>query len=390
MYSPELSMALAHRQRRRVSTSARKRSLTEGAMIGASSRPSGSGRSLRLSGRKSNGMENEMEDAQVPPAIKYLEQVALEMSVTKKHTDVRYVMTVRHQELNVAWRLARSFDECRKLQQRLLKKLQHGHFCDADCPWLYGFLKSYFPKKIVFTFSSSRVVEQRKQTLERFFAALYGFLTDHKNFSCSVVMTVFADELVEFIYGDALQQYGLENPIKSDIQDTMRRSEGYSSHWEAPESPHKLQLLHREPERQFSRQSSLTNSIRGSMADDDIVNDLNSGDCGICGSLLCGVANGNGSSSGLTGSSLSLSDNDSNRSINSTGSNSGVFTPPWLGNQKSANSFSGSRRSASRRRAATYYLTTLSCGHQFHDECIVPKLNESLKCPTCGRIQNNN
>ncbi|KUF76015.1 hypothetical protein AM587_10015652 [Phytophthora nicotianae] len=166
--------------------------------------------------------------------------------------------------------------------------------------------------------------------------------------------------------------------------------EGGNSHWEAPETPQKLQLLQRESERQFSRQSSLTNSIRGSMTDDDIVNDLNCGDCGICGSTLCGVANG--SSSSLT---ISSSDNDSNRSINSNGSNGGVFTPPWLGNQKkngsgSANSFSGSRRSASRRRAATYYLTTLSCGHQFHDECIVPKLNESLECPTCGRIQTNN
>ncbi|KAF1773256.1 Zinc finger, RING/FYVE/PHD-type [Phytophthora cactorum] len=312
-------MALAHRQRRRASTSARKRSQTEGAMIGLR---------LSVSGRKSNGFDNDLEDAQVPPAIKYLDQVALEMSVTKKHADVRYVMT------------------------------------------------------IVFTFSSSRVVEQRKQTLERFFAALYGFLTDRKNFCCSVVMTVFADELVEFIYGDALQQYGLENPSKRELQ----RQLGSAG------NAQKLQLLRRESERQFSRQSSLTNSIRGSVTDDDIVNDLNSGDCGICGSMLCGVANGS-SSSALTASSLS--DNDSNRSINSTGSNGSVFTPPWLGSgQKNGsgtgNSFSGSRRSSSRRRAATYYLTTLSCGHQFHDECIVPKLNESLKCPTCGRIQTNN
>jgi predicted Zn-ribbon and HTH transcriptional regulator len=29
------------------------------------------------------------------------------------------------------------------------------------------------------------------------------------------------------------------------------------------------------------------------------------------------------------------------------------------------------------------YTTTLSCGHTFHDECIVPKLNEELRCPTC-------
>ncbi|KAL4158517.1 hypothetical protein KRP22_006074 [Phytophthora ramorum] len=29
-------------------------------------------------------------------------------------------------------------------------------------------------------------------------------------------------------------------------------------------------------------------------------------------------------------------------------------------------------------------LTTLSCGHRFHDECVVAKLNEALACPTCG------
>ncbi|POM73579.1 hypothetical protein PHPALM_9560 [Phytophthora palmivora] len=417
MYSPELSMALAHRQRRRASTSVRKRSLTEG----VSSGPSGSGRSLltssgrlSVSGRKSSGFDvngNDLEDTQVPPAIKYLEQVALELSVTKKHADVRYVMTVRHQELNVAWRHARSFDEYRKLQQRLLKKLQHGHFCDADCPWLYGFLKSYFPKKLVFTFSSARVVEQRKQTLERFFAALYGFLTDRKNFCCSVVMTVFTDELVEFIYGDALQQYGLENPVKSEPEGMfwLRRSDDYSSKWDAPDTPQKLQLLERESEqRLYSRQSSLTNSLRGSITDDDVVNDLNCGNCGICASPLCGVAYGSStSSSALTVSSLSDEDNssstNSNRSTSSTGAannTSGVFTPPWLGTLRTmgstgsgnANNFGGSRRSrssASRRRAATYYLTTLSCGHQFHDECIVPKLNEELKCPTCGRVQTN-
>ncbi|OWZ02313.1 hypothetical protein PHMEG_00026144, partial [Phytophthora megakarya] len=282
MYSPELSMALAHRQRRRASTSARKRSSTEGNAHSISSGPSGSGRSLTVSrtsfsGRKSSGFDvngNDLEDAQVPPAVKYLEQVALELSVTKKHADVRYVMTVRHHELNVVWRHARSFDEYRKLQQRLLKKLQHGHFCDADCPWLYGFLKSYFPKKLVFTFHSARVVEQRKQTLERFFAALYGFLTDRKNFCCKVVMTVFTDELVEFIYGDALQQYGLENPIKSEIEERrsfFRKSDDYSSQWDVPETPQKLL------ERQFNRQSSLTNSLRGSVTDDDVVNDLNCG-----------------------------------------------------------------------------------------------------------------
>lgn len=32
------------------------------------------------------------------------------------------------------------------------------------------------------------------------------------------------------------------------------------------------------------------------------------------------------------------------------------------------------------------YVMKLRCGHRFHDECILPKLNEDLRCPTCGKL----
>lgn len=32
------------------------------------------------------------------------------------------------------------------------------------------------------------------------------------------------------------------------------------------------------------------------------------------------------------------------------------------------------------------YVMKLHCGHRFHDECILPKLNEDLRCPTCGKL----
>lgn len=34
--------------------------------------------------------------------------------------------------------------------------------------------------------------------------------------------------------------------------------------------------------------------------------------------------------------------------------------------------------------AADVYVTRLRCGHRFHDECVLPKLNEALLCPICG------
>ncbi|CAH0485465.1 unnamed protein product [Peronospora farinosa] len=42
---------------------------------------------------------------------------------------------------------------------------------------------------------------------------------------------------------------------------------------------------------------------------------------------------------------------------------------------------------ASRRRRSSAYAITLQCGHQFHDECIVPVLNETLRCPTCYHLE---
>lgn len=36
--------------------------------------------------------------------------------------------------------------------------------------------------------------------------------------------------------------------------------------------------------------------------------------------------------------------------------------------------------------ATNTYVMQLRCGHRFHDECVLPRLNESLQCPTCGAL----
>lgn len=41
----------------------------------------------------------------------------------------------------------------------------------------------------------------------------------------------------------------------------------------------------------------------------------------------------------------------------------------------------------SARGRSSVYATVLKCGHQFHDECIVPVLNETLRCPTCHHLE---
>ncbi|KDO26310.1 hypothetical protein SPRG_08384 [Saprolegnia parasitica CBS 223.65] len=39
-----------------------------------------------------------------------------------------------------------------------------------------------------------------------------------------------------------------------------------------------------------------------------------------------------------------------------------------------------------RQLSHTNSITTLACGHRFHDECILEKLNQRLHCPQCGLV----
>ncbi|DBA01370.1 TPA: hypothetical protein N0F65_001609 [Lagenidium giganteum] len=257
----------------------------------------------------------------VPPSVAMLEQVALELSVTKELSDVRYVLSVHHVKSNTKWELARSFDEYRRFQQRVLRVLDHGHFCAAECPWLFSFITSYFPKKHFFRMAhSSCVVTDRRDGLAQFLSTLQTFVLDRTNHTCSVVVNGAAQELVSFIYGDVVVEQPVENlPILV--------------------SPSKGVLQH-------------SDSI--SSTDDEDCHSSCSGSAPIC--VLCDSS----LDAEAHSSRHSIEENSSFVSVSSTDSN---------------------------RRGSTSnysYTTTLRCGHQFHDECIVPKLNESLSCPVCG------
>ncbi|CAI5716619.1 unnamed protein product [Peronospora destructor] len=168
--------------------------------------------------------------------------------------------------------------------------LQHGHFCNAACPWLYSFLSTGFPKKHIFQrSSSSRTVQARREKLLLLLTSTLDFLLNKKNYACSIVTTDVAKLFAEFLYGkDAVAQYII-----------------------------------------------------------DISNDNPGQQSGL---IICGVCNG-----------------------------------PVVCQVKGDSHVSPVN--AGRRRRYPVYATTLQCGHQFHDECIVPVLNETLRCPKCYYLE---
>jgi hypothetical protein len=300
-----------------------------------------------------------------PVGVVFMEQIALDIDVLREpHAEVKYVMTVRHLKTNATWRHERVFDDYRRFQQRLLRVLDHGHFCHGECPWLYTFLKSYFPKKHLFQFVTSRVVASRTDALRRFFVSLQGFLLNRANHNCSIVASHVVDAVVDFVYGE------------------------YAKH---------DQLDDKDSDNQRGSSFSLKGPPRGPESPDD--DDMST----ASGSSSCGVAAPPSSICLLCESSLEGEAYAASRSGVSTITNSALTSTASSTSLRSDESFidasdlmatvfmpaptSGSSAPATTSRRGTHYVMKLGCGHQFHDECIVPKLNETLRCPTCGHLE---
>lgn len=255
------------------------------------------------------------------PLAVLLEQLSLRVSVVRRSKrDLRYVLEVEHAASQIRWCRARSFDEYKTFQTQLLSALRLGHYCKGECPWLFSFVKTYFPGSFsFFGFGgfSARAVEKKRTALEHVLISLQKFLVDpHNATACSIVAGSLIQLMVEFVLGDT-----------SDLPDELRGVNNNSS------------IL-------IKARSSMRSSISVTSDEGEELM-IESGDgadlCVLCSSRLYDEAFGASTSS-------------------------------------SADLHSGS---SAHRSKLLSYTTMLSCGHLFHDECIVRKLNEEMRCPVC-------
>ncbi|KAG7386875.1 hypothetical protein PHYPSEUDO_015185 [Phytophthora pseudosyringae] len=262
------------------------------------------------------------------PFAALLEQLSLRVSAVRlSKRDVRYELHVEHAASQTRWRKARSFDEYKTFQTQLLAALRQGHFCQAECPWLYTFIKSYFPgSATLFGLGghSDCAVEKRRDALEHVLASLQKFVVNRQNAAaCSIVAGSVTQLVADFVLGDV-----------SDKRHPLNGLSGCSN------NSFSLGSLRDS----VCSSLSVTSDEGDELADEAEEAEDGAGVCTLCSSSLDGEAFGASTSS--------------------------------------ADSFHSS--SSSRRSSVLSYTTTLSCGHQFHDECIVPKLNEEMRCPTCN------
>ncbi|EEY64770.1 uncharacterized protein PITG_15543 [Phytophthora infestans T30-4] len=266
----------------------------------------------------------------LPTYVALLEPLHLRMQSARDSKRPLFILQVQRRSIsnndrhssagsNNYWSAPRPFEEFEALHKRMIMALQHGHFCNAGCPWLFSFLTSEFPKKHIFQRNfSPKTVETRREKLLELLTSTVEFLLDRKNHKCTVATIDVAKLLVEFLYGDdTVAHFSVKSLSESETSSSSNN---------------------------YSQLQSLGVWCEGG-------GDTGSHDNNACSMLsICGVCNG----------SLVCQVNDRPRI---------------------------SRVNSSSRRRSSVYETVLQCGHQFHDECIVPVLHETLRCPTCHHLE---
>ncbi|GAB9476720.1 hypothetical protein Gpo141_00013779 [Globisporangium polare] len=261
--------------------------------------------------------------------VAMLESATLQVSVASGDSHQFAVTTQRSTSTTVSTQRY-SFDELRQLKKKLLAVMQQGHLCHAECPWIYSYLKNYFPRKTSLTLSTEKRTTKRRDAIERCLSNVLQFVQSKHNHSCAVVTKDLAQELACALFGYDLNEYSVQllTPVDSTVRGAMDSLSSLSSF------------------------SSLSDS------DDEELQT-----CQLCKSSLQQQHGNNNNSS---------DDDDDHQSF--------LRSPVSVASHVSSSSF-GSRSSAS------YYTTTLGCGHRFHDECIVPVLNDTQRCPTCDHLE---
>lgn len=280
--------------------------------------------------------------AQLSPSFRCLEQISIDMSVDEEKSEgskpatqaVFFVMHVRHAKCGVAWSHRVGFEHYHTFHKQLMEMLNQGHACRGDCPWLYNFLKSYFPKSssCPFKIFCPKMIAKRREALLQCLTTLHGFLLTRENQSCDVLRTSVLKAFTALVYGELGPSHPLMVALKINEQLTAKAT-GVDS---APVSSYSSTEEEDDSSTTTSSQSSSESSVPT---------------CLLCRNRL---------------------DEDAGEAI------SYPIQPSPMNQSSPASSSSFSSR---------YYATKLRCGHEFHEECVLQWFNQELSCPACGRSE---
>ncbi|KAG6611509.1 uncharacterized protein IUM83_13699 [Phytophthora cinnamomi] len=270
----------------------------------------------------------------LPASVAWMERLSMDMTTAanKRPSLVKRNNTLYQLQLTYTpapgqqptrWTVSRTFDEYRSLQRRLVKALRPGHKCNAECKWLVNVVKNHFPKASLFCKNCPSTVESRRLSLLRLMTTVKASLVNHGNVGCAVFRDHVSEEFAAFVVGDCKD---------ADVQRLLKHTASASA-------------------ASTASTTSTTSRDEGAAEDD------------------------------LTASAVSFTSDEENLVLDFEFDNFADFECGLCGLSLDA-------VEEGEAVCSSPYCTTVTfeCGHQFHDLCVLPRLDEEANCPMCKRV----
>lgn len=277
----------------------------------------------------------------VPFAVSLLQHVQIifpkAIVPNKQFGTPQYVMRVRNTVLDQSWEINHPFAEFYEFKQKILKELQHGHLCSSKCPYLYDFVSHHFPRRHIFRTRRASVIAARCSQLREFMLAILTAVNENQDRQCPILSNTIARILYDFLHQNMVFN-------SSDFEHT-RLKDRLSFH----SSGITIEPLHMS---QPCSNASVKCDLRSDPLDCSRMESCPDA-CGICRApLTC-----------FSYLDRCSQESDANTALTMV-----------------------SNEQPTRHSALITAITTLKCGHRFHDECILEELNHKLQCPVCDTV----
>jgi hypothetical protein len=172
---------------------------------------------------------------ELPEATAWLEHLTLSLrTVAGADHKLQFEMRARYAppcsepERELEWSTSRPFEAYRRFRKQLLRRLQPGHACPAECKWLYAVVKNHFPKPKLLAANSTRTAEARRQALTRVLRTLQASLVNRGNQGCNVLVHGVCHEFASFVLGGQAKLMEVASALSSCGSDQSTRDSSAS------------------------------------------------------------------------------------------------------------------------------------------------------------------
>ncbi|TDH72960.1 hypothetical protein CCR75_009438 [Bremia lactucae] len=146
-----------------------------------------------------------------PEMVVWLRDLSLAITTSHKpNEDICFELVVRRKHPNSShlsveatmWTQSRPISDFSMLRQNLLRDLQQGHSCSAECKWLYAVVKQHFPKTQTMLAPCALKTERWRVALLRVLTTIQSTLVTHGNRGCKMLMGDVLKTFSTFLMGD--------------------------------------------------------------------------------------------------------------------------------------------------------------------------------------------